>query len=637
MKEALELTVLNPDFTKAGVVDGYVSLMWARRYYDIGAFDMKIEATTDNINLLKRGNYLTRPDDYSIMRIEALEIDTASEDGNFLIVGGFDCQKILSQRIIWTLNTFLTGTAEEHIRALVTDSIINPSSSPDPSTYLPANRRIDNFQLKPFRDLTQDSVIEQTTYNNLAQFISDTCKIYGWGWKVTYENGIFYLDLYKGTDRSEGSGVSKPVIFSPQFETLSNSKYTLDASNYKNTILIGGEGDGASRKFRMIGELAKGLDRFEDFVDAKSISSNTEGGQMSQTNYYEALLAKGRESLARSEITTSFEGDVDILFYKYGVDYALGDIVTIKNEYNIGSNARIVEVVETWDNEGYSITPAFDELIIAGELLQTPTISLTDIATGKRITFTSPDRGVDFHYTTDGTKPTESSPTARYIDLETVGIYIIQVIAVKGQQQSAVALRNVEILQVATPVFTIENDWGGKRAKFPTSTAGATVYYTIDGTAPDNTKTAGSSYLVNYATNGVTIKAIAYREGYVKSEVVISISIRVEKISAPYWERHNEGINWWYHINWLRWALDHWDEKIKMRGYWYQGESATGAMQELMPTATAPDDEHTWITGSTPKIKSAVAPNIYVRAYAQCKGYANSDILTLNYIHDIHS
>ena len=244
----------------------------------------------------------------------------------------------------------------------------------------------------------------------------------------------------------------------------------------------------------------------------------------------------------------------------------------------------------------------------------------------------------------DGSTPTEASPTARYIDLETAGIYPIQVIAIKGQQQSAVALRNVEVLRVATPTFTIENDWGGKRVKFSTSTAGATIYYTIDGTNPDDTKTSGSSYFINYATAGVTVKAIAYREGYAKSAIGTSTSISVEKISAPFWARRNEGgqiwpvykpAYWWYEIDWYEWAMTHWGENFKMRGYWYQGESATGAMKNSMPTSTYED--HTWVHLTTPKIKVFFAPDISVRVYAQCKGYADSDVLTLNYMRDIHS
>ena len=244
---------------------------------------------------------------------------------------------------------------------------------------------------------------------------------------------------------------------------------------------------------------------------------------------------------------------------------------------------------------------------------------MTDIATGKRVTFTSPDRGVDFHYTTDGTTPTESSPTARYIDLESAGIYAIQVIAVKGQQRSAVALRNVEVLQVATPVFTIENDWGGKRVKFPTSTAGATVYYTSDGTNPDDTKTSGSSYFINYATAGVTVKAIAYREGYAVSAIGTSSSVEVKKLPQPTWSRIVQNSYDWFEVSYL--------EAVSMtlpeapEYYYYSGKNAAGN-----PTTKA----NFWLFTS-PKVHIDTWDIIYFRTYCRAKGFVNSDILTLQH------
>ena len=249
---------------------------------------------------------------------------------------------------------------------------------------------------------------------------------------------------------------------------------------------------------------------------------------------------------------------------------------------------------------------------------------MTDIATGKRVTFTSPDRGVDFHYTTDGTKPTEASPTARYIDLETAGIYAIQVIAVKGQQQSAVALRNVEVLQVATPSFTIENDWGGKRVKFPTSTAGATVYYTIDETNPDDTKTSGSSYFINYVTAGVTVKAIAYREGYAKSAIATSSSIEVKKLLQPEYERRTSGsfltdLKAWFFINYTNSNIMVYPETLEC--YYYSGNSASGN-----PTTKA---SFYWF--ESPRQSFNQSHDTYFRTYCRAKGFVNSDILTLMY------
>ena len=47
----------------------------------------------------------------------------------------------------------------------------------------------------------------------------------------------------------------------------------------------------------------------------------------------------------------------------YKTDYNLGDIVTIRNEYGFSVPARIVEVVEAFDENGYSIEPKFEYLI----------------------------------------------------------------------------------------------------------------------------------------------------------------------------------------------------------------------------------------------------------------------------------
>ena len=130
----------------------------------------------------------------------------------------------------------------------------------------------------------------------------------------------------------------------------------MDASEYKNVALVAGEGEGVQRKSRTLGNAA-GIDRFEVFVES-NVSSTTEEGDL--VDYYEALIADGKEQLAERATTTSFEGEIDPTMYRYKVDYNLGDIVTVRNEYGISANARIIEVAETWDSEGYSIDPVFE-------------------------------------------------------------------------------------------------------------------------------------------------------------------------------------------------------------------------------------------------------------------------------------
>lgn len=334
----MDINILNENFERIAICDYYKSLMWCKRYYEVGALDIEIEATAETVELFQRGNYITRDDDDGVYRIEAIEISTDIEEGDYLIVGAYDCKKILSQRIVWNTVNF-NGTAENFIRKLITDNIISPSDS---------NRKISNFALKNSRSYTE-TLSQQTTYENLGEIVQDTCKANQYGWKVTLEDGIFYFDLYKGADNG--------IIFSPDYDNLSNTNYKADYSNYKNVALVGGEGEGKDRKLKSVGT-ASGLNRIEIFVDAKSQSTNEE---ITETEYYNSLAEQGKQSLADKAVTTEFEGEVnweDI--YTYKTDYNLGDIVTIKTQYNVIMKARIVEIIETWDSAGYTLEPKFD-------------------------------------------------------------------------------------------------------------------------------------------------------------------------------------------------------------------------------------------------------------------------------------
>lgn len=342
----MEINVLNNNFEKIAIVDQYRSLIWSKRYYDIGALDLEIEASTETLSIFKKGYYITRNNDDAIYVIKAIELDTQENGDNFIIVGAYDCKEILQRRIIWDTVVF-TGTAENYIRKLITDNAINPSS---------ALRKINNLSLKTAKGYT-DTIDQQVSYDNLADKIIEVCTTYGYGWKITRENGQFYFDLYKGADRSVDQEENPRIVFSPDNENIISTKYKTDDSEFRNVALVGGEGEGVDRKKRTIGN-AEGLDRYETFIDASGLSTNTEEGDL--VDYYNALIAEGKEKLSEQAVTTSFEGEVDTNSYKYKTDYNLGDIVTIKNEYGISSNARITEVIETWDDEGYTVEPKFE-------------------------------------------------------------------------------------------------------------------------------------------------------------------------------------------------------------------------------------------------------------------------------------
>lgn len=349
----MNIYVLDTSFNVIDIVDSYESSIWNIKYYEYGDFELYLPATTDNIELLKVNCYLVRDVDiiddnlYNVMRIKKINVNTDVEQGNHLTLTGKCLKSIMAQRIVWG-QTNLSGTVESCIRALITSNVINPTNSA---------RRIDKVILSEIKGYTE-SMVKQITGDNLGDSIIDICKTYGVGWRVYVDkNKNIVVDVFKGVDRSNNQTLNPRVTFSPELDTLLTSDYSLDTENYKNVALVAGEGEGKARKTVTVGT-AEGLDRYETYVDVRDQSSND--GEITDADYYKNLAEKGTESLEATTLTESYEGEIEVNSnYIYGVDYHIGDIVNIKNEYDITATPRVIGVIDSYSNEGRTVIPTF--------------------------------------------------------------------------------------------------------------------------------------------------------------------------------------------------------------------------------------------------------------------------------------
>ena len=77
--------------------------------------------------------------------------------------------------------------------------------------------------------------------------------------------------------------------------------------------------------------------------------------------YSSYLLNRGYEKIAEHGVTESFEGEIEpTTTFEYKRDYFLGDIVMVRNEYDIEKKVRITEIIEAKDETGYKIEPKFE-------------------------------------------------------------------------------------------------------------------------------------------------------------------------------------------------------------------------------------------------------------------------------------
>ena len=148
--------------------------------------------------------------------------------------------------------------------------------------------------------------------------------------------------------------------------------------------------------------------------------------------------------------------------------------------------------------------------------------------TAQSVTITSATPGAAIHYTTDGSTPTAASPTyAAAIPLPLGGAAAtttVKAIALAtGFADSAVASSTFVIDPAATPAATptfsppAGTYAAAQSVTIATTTAGATIHYTTDGSTPTTTSAAYSTPVAVAAS--LTLKAIAAGGGHTASPV----------------------------------------------------------------------------------------------------------------------
>lgn len=411
----MQVYILDANYNLLGVIDEAESVLWHKKYNDIGESEIYIPCNETYLELLKKGNYLYRFDDDMVCKIEKREIETDVENGDYLIVPATDICNMLSGRIVrWQV--VYSGTVTGFLRKVLTDNVIAPAHG---QTYrkIPAQGQTSvegfDFVIDTSNGVTFDETIEVSAFTeDLLQLIITTCKTYKYGFRLTYDINARRLvfRLYKGKNKALITS-GEYVEFSPQYSNIISSHYSEDDSNYKNVVYVSykatdetvhllsypdneqsirGEarreifvdGTGVSRDitYEELKQMFPSVTKTAGTgADGKQIATYYNGGAVvatsegtgddekitvSDSTYILLIRALAANTLEEHTDITEFGGNVDTIdTYEYKTDYNIGDIVKVINEHGIEAEARITEVMESDDNEdGYVIEPTFEYL-----------------------------------------------------------------------------------------------------------------------------------------------------------------------------------------------------------------------------------------------------------------------------------
>lgn len=261
----MDLYILNPDLEIIKVIDSSSSVIWTRRYYEAGDFEVYIKADEEILNFLQPDHYIMRYDSDTTMVIDKPQLTTDEEEGDYLTVTGQDLKSLLKRRIIWASAYNVSGTVKECVNKILMDNVISPAEE---------SREIKNFVIADYN--IPDHIIQgQYTGADIYELIVELCKTYDLGWNIRINDSKqFEFYMYEGVNRSYEQDTNDYVVFSNDFENIVTTEYVYDKSALKNVALIGGEGEGSYRRMHSIGNQSDTARR-EMFVDASDITSDT--------------------------------------------------------------------------------------------------------------------------------------------------------------------------------------------------------------------------------------------------------------------------------------------------------------------------------------------------------------------------
>lgn len=371
----MDIFIRDTDYNLVGVLDTIDSIIWTDRYQAYGDFEFYTPANMELMSLLQNDYYLQIKDSDKTMIIESFEIKSDVEKGNRFVYRGRSLESILNRRIVMH-QTQVNANVQTAIADLIDRAFIDPEDSAGQQIDDPYHRTIPNmvwsFNADPGLPLIPN-VVDQFFGEELYDVVKALAERTGIGFRMRLIEGEFHIDVYLGRDRSYAQTTNPFVIFSPTYDNLINSSYFRSKQNYKSLAYVFSYLYDSGALHINISGLGlpdwldpTGLDHRERYLDLTSLPRHIQGTTTEiPINDYNAqvVAAAKRIIFDENKIFEEFEGKADTTIgYKYGVDFFLGDIVQIENEFGMTGRARITEITFSESPSGYFVYPTFQPI-----------------------------------------------------------------------------------------------------------------------------------------------------------------------------------------------------------------------------------------------------------------------------------
>lgn len=347
----MRIIIFDKNFQTIGAIQVFNTLMWYRRYYSPGIFELHVPA--EYFDLINGGRYLYRNDRTELGVIREANFTREEKGKKTAYCKGFFAEHLLNNNVIYPAFN-RTGTPEVLARNVVDQYIINPADT---------DRKNRHIQLGAAKG-GGTSITLQNTGDNVGDRLYDMLKTQEMSQRLTFDylGNMLAYEVWKGLDRRDTQTENSWAIFSDSFRNIKNAQYNRDESDYKNYAYVAGEGEGSDRKIVEV-DIRESPDeeRREIWVDARDLQQHSDDADYTDLQYKDLLFQRGLEKLADYAVVETVDSDIDpAANLVYGTDFDLGDLCTYRySDVNIECSKRITEIQEVLEGPRRTLSVIF--------------------------------------------------------------------------------------------------------------------------------------------------------------------------------------------------------------------------------------------------------------------------------------
>lgn len=339
--------VTNSEFTLQGEINQFSQVSWKVAFTEAGEVEIKAPITTENISLLNKNSILWAGKNSAAV-IESRNIEKNQNGDRTITIKGKTLESILSRRAIDKPISFKNKKLSTVLYGIVDAFCIFPD---------------DESRVIPYLELATDeglgpTITIQKTGGSVLEALTEICLTtdnIGFEIRFVPQSTKLLFKVFEAKDRTVNQQINSPVVFSDDMEDIYSDTYYESFQDYKNIAYIFGEGEGQDRISTMVGDDVSGFDRYELYVDARDLQKDADSeNPLTDEEYLEVLQSRGYERLGENREVQTYEGSLRLIGnpnYTFGVDYNLGDKVTVEDkELALEIDATVQNITEYYSS-----------------------------------------------------------------------------------------------------------------------------------------------------------------------------------------------------------------------------------------------------------------------------------------------